>query len=586
MNYPVWYLPGIGGGTLIGLIAVFHVFISHFAVGGGLYLVLAEQKGLREHSDAILEFTRRHARFFLLTTLVFGSISGVGIWFIIALVNPAATSYLIHNFVFGWAAEWVFFLVEIAAAFVYFYMFGRMDSSTHLKVGYLYFFAAWMSLFLINGIIGVMLTPGEWAVNTNFWQGFFNPSFFPSLVFRTCMAVLMAGCYGYLTASWSENEEVRASMTRFSGIWSLAAFAGAIPAGIWYVAVLPKAAQQLVQGKSPTIAVALQYGLVAVVLLLVITLVAGIIRPALNNRIVALVSLICAFLVLGSFEWTREAARRPYVLNEVMYSNSIPKKAVKQLTANGFLQSALWVEHHGVTPENRLAAGRELYIQQCYSCHTLGGGNNDIVALTGKMTYPALTKYIGRIHSVRYFMPPFAGTEAEAKALAAFLAGELHGKEIVDAAPPADDPLALGRQLFDENCSACHAPEDVTGTFAGEDVDGIAETLLSLNEISDEMEPFAGTDTERRQLSSYLLSLHGDQPAAAAPDGPAVFENHCAACHGVDNLADMTMEWDRQQIFINLGRLPELVAEMPPFEGSDKEREVLAAYLDSLKGEK
>lgn len=57
--------------------------------------------------------------------MVFGSIAGVGIWFVIALVNPAATSLSIHNFVFGWAAEWVFFTIEIAAAFIYFYMFAR-----------------------------------------------------------------------------------------------------------------------------------------------------------------------------------------------------------------------------------------------------------------------------------------------------------------------------------------------------------------------------------------------------------------------------------------------------------------------------
>ena len=33
MNYPVWYLPETGGGVLIALIAVLHVFVSHFAVG-------------------------------------------------------------------------------------------------------------------------------------------------------------------------------------------------------------------------------------------------------------------------------------------------------------------------------------------------------------------------------------------------------------------------------------------------------------------------------------------------------------------------------------------------------------------------
>ncbi len=82
----------------------------------------------------------------------------------IVLVNPAATSLLIHTFVFGWAAEWVFFIVEITAIFVYFYCFDRMDARTHQIVGWIYFIAAWLSLFLINGIVGFMLTPGDWVM--------------------------------------------------------------------------------------------------------------------------------------------------------------------------------------------------------------------------------------------------------------------------------------------------------------------------------------------------------------------------------------------------------------------------------------
>jgi len=77
MNFPVWYLPTIGGGFLIALIAVTHVFVSHFAVGGGLYLVYSEKKGLREQDPGILAFTKRHAKFFLLLTMVYGSITGV-----------------------------------------------------------------------------------------------------------------------------------------------------------------------------------------------------------------------------------------------------------------------------------------------------------------------------------------------------------------------------------------------------------------------------------------------------------------------------------------------------------------------------
>ncbi len=95
MNYPVWQLDFFGGGLFVILIAVFHVYIAHFAVGGGLFLVLAERKGYRENNPAIIEYVRKHARFFLLLTMVAGSITGVGIWFIISLLNPSATSILI-----------------------------------------------------------------------------------------------------------------------------------------------------------------------------------------------------------------------------------------------------------------------------------------------------------------------------------------------------------------------------------------------------------------------------------------------------------------------------------------------------------
>ena len=94
MNYPVWQLDFLGGGFLVVLIAVFHVYIAHFAVGGGLFLVLAERKAHRENNPAILDYVRKHARFFLVVTMVLGSITGVGIWFIISLLNPAASSVL------------------------------------------------------------------------------------------------------------------------------------------------------------------------------------------------------------------------------------------------------------------------------------------------------------------------------------------------------------------------------------------------------------------------------------------------------------------------------------------------------------
>ena len=172
MNYPAWDIPA--SGLLIAVIAILHVFVSHFAVGGGFYLVLVERRARRDGDAPLLDYAKRLSRFFILLTLVFGAISGVGIWFTIGLVHPQATSSLINTFVWGWAIEWTFFFVEIAAAMVYYYGWDRLSARMHMAIGWIYVAAAWLSLVVINGILTYMLTPGQWILTRGFWDGFFN----------------------------------------------------------------------------------------------------------------------------------------------------------------------------------------------------------------------------------------------------------------------------------------------------------------------------------------------------------------------------------------------------------------------------
>ena len=72
MNYPFWDIPHIGSGWVIGMIAIFHVMISQFAVGGGLYLPMAERKALKmtnaeERADWLKQLAS-HSKFFLVLT--------------------------------------------------------------------------------------------------------------------------------------------------------------------------------------------------------------------------------------------------------------------------------------------------------------------------------------------------------------------------------------------------------------------------------------------------------------------------------------------------------------------------------------
>ena len=72
MEFPVWDV-GIGYGVLMALFGVVHVFVSHFAIGGGLALVLAERRARRAGDVAVLAHVRRLSAFFAPTTLVVGA---------------------------------------------------------------------------------------------------------------------------------------------------------------------------------------------------------------------------------------------------------------------------------------------------------------------------------------------------------------------------------------------------------------------------------------------------------------------------------------------------------------------------------
>jgi mono/diheme cytochrome c family protein len=582
MNYPVWFVPTFGGGLLIALVAIVHVFVSHFAVGGGLYLVMAERKAIQEKSQAIMDFVKKHTKFFMLLTMVFGGLTGVAIWFVISLIHPAATSLLIHTFVFGWAAEWVFFLVEIVALFVYFYTFGKMDDRTHQIIGWIYFGAAWMSLFLINGIIDFMLTPGSWVSNNDFWYGFFNPTFWPSLFFRSFMCFMLAGCYGFLSATFLEDEQARHRMIRYSGIWALVSLILSVPAGWWYISVLPEKARGLVGGASPTIARAATVGAFSMAALagLVITLI--LLNPKARTRAMTVIVMVAAMGYMGAFEWTREAARRPYVINEVMYSNGIFKKDVERINQEGFLKNAKWVQNKEVTEVNQLDAGRELFLHQCFACHTLGGFNNDIVSRTKNMSYGAMRKYLATIHEKRYFMPPFVGNDAELKALAAYLTAGLHKKPLGEDTGAGGE---RGKVLFEENCAACHGADSLKPKMSGWSREQVRASLDKLPALNPAMSDYKAPAADKDAMAGYMFSLNN--PGAVAPakeQGATLYEENCAACHSLDQIKPKMNGWSREKMRASLDKLSALNPAMPDYTGTPAEKDAMADYMVKQTG--
>ncbi len=410
----------LGGGLVIGIIAILHVFVSHFAVGGGLFLPLTERKAYRENNPALLEYVKTHTTFFVLVVLVFGAVSGVGIWWSIGLVNPEATATLIHIFVWGWAIEWVFFIVEIAAAFIYYYGWDRMDPKTHLTVGWIYFASAWLSLFVINGILAFMLTPGRWLETGSLAAAFFNPSMLPSCVVRTAVSVALAGVYALVTAAAIRDVAARLEVIRYAAKWVLAGALVIPVGGIWYIATLPPMAREMPMGAAPAVTIFAGLSIFFSALVVLFTYFGPYEHPRYFNLTFAFLIAVLALSSTAVTEWVREAVRKPYIIYDYMYANTLRLEDVPRVREVGVLQSALWTRHHEVDRARLAPSGEEIYRVLCASCHTVYGYNSIRFAVKG-WSRQMVDYQLLHLNELKSFMPPFVGTEAEREALAQWL---------------------------------------------------------------------------------------------------------------------------------------------------------------------
>jgi mono/diheme cytochrome c family protein len=498
MSYPFWDT-GIGYGVLMAAIAILHVFVSHFAIGGGLYLVVAERSARKAGDVKRLEFLEKLTRFFVLVTLVFGALTGVGIWFIIGLLNPAATEALIHHFVWGWATEWTFFVVEIAAAIVYFYGWKTMSARNHQTVGWIYFAAAWLSLVVINGIICFMLTPGQWLQTGNFWHGFFNPTFWPSLVFRTGICLVLAGVYAMVVASREQPVDFKARLVRYNAVWSIVGLAVMVPSFLWYWKSIPAEITAAAGERMPTPMASLDGAYLSVGVLAVLIVVFGVAIPKRMYTAVALIMMAISLTFFGEFEWMRESIRKPYVIYGYMYGNAVEVTKVEDYERDGYLAHISFR-----TGDD----GADLFRRACRSCHTIDGYYKPLAPVFNGTDREFIAGLTRGAHTLAGNMPPFLGTEEEA----ALLADHIWAR--VDQRPFAEvyglGGVELGQKVHSIRCGRCHVPggyNDNRAVLAGLEREDYEEIFDNGEDYGEGMPNFSGSPEEREALIQYLLTL-------------------------------------------------------------------------------
>ncbi|MEM7202465.1 MAG: cytochrome c [Planctomycetota bacterium] len=420
-HYPVSEFGPAIPGMVIGGMGIVHVFVAQFAVGAGALLLWLERAAGR--GDALARrFSDGFFLFLVLVSFVFGALTGVGMWLTAVQVSAPTIGAMVREFHWLWATEWCFFLLEVVSGYLFFRYRRRLPHRTRVALLTLYAVSSWLSLFLINGILSWQLTPGEWLQTGSLWHGFFNPSFWPSLVYRTLVAWTLAALAAVLVAqlapafSAAERARLQRAIAPF-----LAPMLVMPIVGLWFVSVLPADSRGWLLGGSVAMTMFLAIAVGASTLLGLYAVVVLWWRRVAIDRATAALLLALAFAATGAGEFVREGVRKPFTIRHVLYSNAVTPTDVARMRIEGAVADDPYpvrgAEH---LPNDQLILGQRVFRRLCAVCHSIEGANG-VRHLTATWTTDQLRMNLAQLQRTKSFMPPFAGTPTELEALVQWL---------------------------------------------------------------------------------------------------------------------------------------------------------------------
>lgn len=99
MNFPSVDYSWFGNGSVIALIAIVHVVISHgVAIGTIALMVTMEYRAVRTKNAKLDQLAKKIAKWVLIITTTVGAMTGVGIWFSTTVIQR---TQLVHFYVYS-----------------------------------------------------------------------------------------------------------------------------------------------------------------------------------------------------------------------------------------------------------------------------------------------------------------------------------------------------------------------------------------------------------------------------------------------------------------------------------------------------
>jgi hypothetical protein len=383
--YPTFYVPYIGTAWVMGTIGVIHVLASHTSVGASFLFALLETKAYRDNQPQLMDFIKRFGVFLLVFSYIIGSITGPGIWYAITVTSPRGVSGLIHNFVWVWAAEWVYFTVEVIGVYALVYLIGKIDAKTHLKLTWSFALASWSTMLLIVGILSFMMWPGNenWYRTGSTNDAFYNLNFFSHLGVRTGSMFVMAAVVGLIVAGSMKDKKLKGDVIRLITPVGLGGGFFAVIMFLYYLQTVPDNARIMLKyNLLPQYAT----GMIVVAVVTAVYLVLSWLRPQSVRTWIAIPAfLFIAIVGVWPEERMRESMRKPFVAGQYIYGNQViardvPGKGISGevdlIADKGYLKLHPFIPDRlrTITDANRLEVGELLTKIACANCHALEPG--------------------------------------------------------------------------------------------------------------------------------------------------------------------------------------------------------------------
>lgn len=450
-HYPVNDFGPVMKGMVIGGLGIFHVFLAQFAIGGGMLMAYFQWLAMKGKEPGARPLLDSYFKYLVLVSFVTGAVTGVAMWFTAIQISPATIGRMVDVFHWVWAIEWLFFWIEVIAGYAFYRYHKILSDRARLALLVVYAIAGWGSLFWINGILSWQLTPGAWIHSGDIWAGFFNPTFWPSLFYRTVACMVIAGLVMVvivnLMPSFSQAQRTRLinRSSHFMLPVMLMPFLG-----VWFLAAMPADSRAYVMGGS--MAMTLFMGIaIGASALTGGYIVAGLWRQKLYiNGATATMMLALSFAATAGGEFVREGVRKPYTIRGVLFSNAIMPEEVAHLRLVGCTADDPFpLRDAAAYPNLQLQTGALTFRNQCAICHTVSGVNG-LTPLMGAWAPDQQRINVAKLQWTKGFMPPFAGTPAELEALVQYVRWEAAKRPQIWPESRDGRVLARIRQWLDE----------------------------------------------------------------------------------------------------------------------------------------